>query len=547
MNFNIKIKILSLIFFLKTFFKVIIKIIWFLSLNLILLIFFSSIYIKKNHSSMTFYEILFNVISSANKTIENAIFYNIFTFIILPTILTSLIVLFINKSIGRNIINNKNLILTTKKTKNNKILNLFERNKDYILKFNILKKNYILILKRKVILLILVLINLIFISFCIIKSMNNLKIKEYLKSVSYTSLFFEKNYVNPKNVELTFPANKQNLIYIFVESFESTYFSKELGGNEEINLLKPITEITKNNINFSNGNNFGGAYPIYGTTYTTAGIVAQTLAVPLIANTLIINQKNSKTYSMKNFYGLGNILEKEGYKQIFLLGSDIKFGNRDNLMTSHGNYEIFDYESAKKENLIPKNFKEWWGYTDKKLFEIAKLKLKKIEKENKPFNFTILTTNTHFAGGFIEKNYKRKFKDKYSDAIYGFSILLKDFIEWCEKQKFYNNTTIVITGDHLSMDKDHFLNLNSNYNRTIYNLFINSKTNPEKIKNRIFTTFDMLPSTLSSMGVKIKGERLGLGTNLLSKEKTLAEKYGIDYMDQEIRKKSVYHRKLQNF
>ena len=52
---------------------------------------------------------------------------------------------------------------------------------------------------------------------------------------------------------------------------------------------------------------------------------------------------------------------------------------------------------------------------------------------------------------------------------------------------------------------------------------------------------DMYPTILASMGVQIEGERLGLGTNLFSGEKTLVEELGYDYVDKELRKKSDFY------
>ena len=49
--------------------------------------------------------------------------------------------------------------------------------------------------------------------------------------------------------------------------------------------------------------------------------------------------------------------------------------------------------------------------------------------------------------------------------------------------------------------------------------------------------------TVVAMGVKIEGNRLGLGTNLFSDEKTLAEQYGLEYIDQEFSKSSRFYKK----
>ena len=177
--------ILWLIIFLQMIFKFLIKIAWLLSLNLISLIFYFSLYVKKNYPSLSFYEILFNIILAETTTTKNIIFSKIVIYAIIPTALTGLIILLINENIRKNIIENKNLILSIKKNKNNKLINLIERNKDYILKFNLFKKIFTIKIRRKVISLALILANLSFISFCIITSIKNLKIEEYLKNLNF--------------------------------------------------------------------------------------------------------------------------------------------------------------------------------------------------------------------------------------------------------------------------------------------------------------------------------------------------------------------------
>lgn len=52
---------------------------------------------------------------------------------------------------------------------------------------------------------------------------------------------------------------------------------------------------------------------------------------------------------------------------------------------------------------------------------------------------------------------------------------------------------------------------------------------------------DLYPTTLASLGVKIDGDRLALGTNLFSNENTLIEKYGLEYVNNELKKTSKFY------
>ena len=122
------------------------------------------------------------------------------------------------------------------------------------------------------------------------------------------------------------------------------------------------------------------------------------------------------------------------------------------------------------------------------------------------------------------------------------SAQVEEFVQWLEQQPFYENTTIVITGDHLSMDKGYFnRNVDEDYVRRNYNCFINSAVDTDFDKNRQFSALDMFPTTLAAMGCTIEGNRLGLGVNLFSGEKTLIEIMGYEKFDRQISMSSDYY------
>ena len=79
-------------------------------------------------------------------------------------------------------------------------------------------------------------------------------------------------------------------------------------------------------------------------------------------------------------------------------------------------------------------------------------------------------------------------------------------------------------------------------NRTIYNTYINS-IDSDNNKNRVFTNLDIYPTTLGALGVNIEGDRLGLGTNMFSSRKTLAEEYGLNKFRRELNKNSKFYKK----
>lgn len=376
-----------------------------------------------------------------------------------------------------------------------------------------------------------------------------------IQEIGYADIkayFFEKTtiyedyFVDPSEVDLLFPEKKRNLIYIFVESLETTYLSKDLGGAQEENLLPNLSKLAQEKISFSQNSQIGGGLSVPGTGFTVGAMVGQTTGVPLkVMGAYAANDYGATSSYMPGVISLGDILEKEGYHQELFIGSDAGFAGRDKYFSQHGNYEIIDYNYAKEEEWIPKDYEEWWGYEDEKLFPFAKERLSEMAESEEPFNFTLLTADTHFPDGYMGANTPKIFKNQYSNVIHYTDTMLMDFIRWIQEQPFYDNTTIILTGDHLSMDTEFFADLDSGYQRTIFNLFLNTPyelvAESVNSKNREFCSLDLFPTTLAALGVEIEGNRLGLGTNLLSTKSTLIEDIGYETFTEELRKNSPFY------
>ena len=367
-----------------------------------------------------------------------------------------------------------------------------------------------------------------------------LEIFDYIKDQVTVSTLIQEEYVDPRNVDISFDNGKKNLIYIFLESMESSYTSYDNGGTQKDDLITELTKLADENISFSHTEKLGGAQAVSGTTWTMGAMVAHTSGLPLKLS-IDGNSYGKYTSFLPGAYTLGDILKENGYNQKLMIGSNASFGGRDNYFISHGEYEIYDVNTAIKEGKMTEEDKVWWGFEDKNLFDWAKDEILELANQDKPFNFTLLTVDTHFEDGYLSYGCETKYDDQYSNVIACGSKMVYEFVEWIKEQEFYDNTTIVLVGDHLTMDVNFFATLSPTYTRTIYNVFINSSITTENTNNRVFTTLDMFPSTLASIGVNVSSDRLGIGTNLFSNEKTLAEKYGIDVFHSELAKRSEFY------
>ncbi|MBR2834028.1 MAG: LTA synthase family protein [Bacilli bacterium] len=349
--------------------------------------------------------------------------------------------------------------------------------------------------------------------------------------------------MNPKTVKIKARNDKQNLIYIYVESLETSFFSYKNGGNFNQSVIPFLEELSNDDISFSRSDKYIGANSLNGTGWTTAGMVASTMGIPLKLG-VDANRKTTADF-LPGAYSLGEVLKDNGYKNYLFIGSSASFGQRDVLFKQHGDYKIYDYNTAKKDGWIKDDYYNWWGYEDNKLYKFAKDVLIDIADSSEPFNFTLLTADTHAQDGYVDEKCDRKYDETLLNSYNCADKMLSDFIIWLKKQDFYDKTTVVIVGDHYSMqgnmDKIFEVTDNDVFDRGIYNVFMNSKVDTKNDKNREFSTFDFFPTTLAAMGFNIEGDRLGLGTNLFSGKTTLIERDGVNQVNGELYKRSKFY------
>lgn len=366
-----------------------------------------------------------------------------------------------------------------------------------------------------------------------------LDIGDYMSGQSEISSFIDDNYVDPKEVTLTFPEKKRNLIYIFLESMETTYSDEDNGGAFGKDVIPELTEIAQENEDFSGKNNkLNGGYSMPGTTWTMGAMFAQTSGLPLKIS-ISANEMDTQDNFFPGITTIGDILSEAGYSQTLLLGSNATFGGRKLYFTEHGNYDIIDYNYAMEQGwLSTEEYPVWWGYDDQKLFEFAKNRLSELATQDEPFNLTMLTVDTHFEDGYVCDKCDDKLGDnQYANVMACSSKQVAEFVEWVQQQDFYENTTIVISGDHPTMDSDFCEDVDESYTRKVYTAYINGGK-AELSNARNYTTMDAFPTTLAAIGVEIEGNRLGLGTNLFSSEQTLTERFGIEKEEKESNKQS---------
>ena len=373
----------------------------------------------------------------------------------------------------------------------------------------------------------------------------DVELTDYLAGTLRPGMLYEDEYVDPNSVRITFPEEKRNLVYIMLESMETTYLSKELGGASDVTLIPELYVLAEENLNFSHNDGVGGFHATNGASWTIGSIVAQTAGIPLKTPAGIDDWQNG--YGKDGIFlpgavSITNILDDAGYHTTFLCGSDANFGGRKTYYQTHGTDEIYDIYTARRDGIVPDDYFVWWGMEDLHLFEYAKQELTEISQQTECFAFTMLTVDTHHIGGYQCAYCTDEYEETYEQSISCSSRQVMEFVEWLKQQPFWDNTTVVITGDHLSMDNGYFQrNVDEDYDRMVYNCILNAPITAANTKNREYCAVDLFPTTLAALGCTIEGNRLGLGTNLFSNIPTLAEKWGFDRFNSELSKSSDYY------
>lgn len=235
-------------------------------------------------------------------------------------------------------------------------------------------------------------------------------------------------------------------------------------------------------------------------------------------------------FDTPKIYSLGKAAQKNGYQNLFIKGADVTFSGTKNFLLNNGFLPENIYgeqELEKVLNFPPDDHNCIHGYSDKDVYETFKNKISSFNPD-KPFFAAMLTLELHVGS----RNYAQILKNNILN--------LNDFIVWFKEQSFYQNTTLIVVGDHNKMGNG------IKPGAKIYNAFFNL---PPELKNnlnlnRTFNQIDMFPTILEIMGFNLPERKAGLGTSLFSHEKTLAEKYSYEKQKEILSKKDSFYYRL---
>lgn len=301
---------------------------------------------------------------------------------------------------------------------------------------------------------------------------------------------------------------KLNLVYIYGESLERTYFDEQQfpGLAPELNALK------------SDSLDFSHTGQIPGMDYTIAGIVASQCGIPLFAPFEGNSSASMSSFFPKNIC-LGDILKASGYQNYFIQGADLRFAGKDIFLQSHGFEHMYGAQELKGMVADP-NYRNNWGFYDDTVLEEAYEKFIELSKAGKRFSLFTLTVDTHHPDGFISKTctrrgYSYEGKDNRSfGAVACSQQHIAALIEKIKASPYFRNTVIVVSSDHLAMNNTAYKYLTKQDRQNLF--FVIRGDKPQAgLKAVKRNTMDNGATVLDILG---GGNYIGLGRSSLSGE-----------------------------
>ena len=339
---------------------------------------------------------------------------------------------------------------------------------------------------------------------CVAVVVWQIRIIPYYYYQNTTGTLYEKYYKAPVITAADFPVQKRNLLLLYLESVENNFADASLYGK---NLLPRLSETARNNPQFD-GYNF-----LYGTNYTKAALVAGHCGIPYRSPTPTMETVNSH---LKNIRCLSDILADNGYETWFAKSADHSFAYTDIFYQLHSYRNIIDrtvLTAGMSPTEIEKNKSSYNGLSDKLLLNHISA-LFSTQKVREPFLMTVFTVDTHAPGTVLPYNCPKIFGD-IRDNILCTDNNVAEFITEFQKTPYWQNTTVVIVGDH-PMFKALQTQQRKKYRRGIYNVFLNLPDGLSYNPRKEFTALDLAPTYLELLGIKLPEHAFGLGRSLFS-------------------------------
>lgn len=307
---------------------------------------------------------------------------------------------------------------------------------------------------------------------------------------------FYKYYKKP---QIKQTSGAKNLVFIYAEGLERTYFNKKTFPN----LVPNLRKFEDQSISFRNITQ--DRY----SSYTMGGMVASQCGFPLVSPSHGNAMSEMDSY-LESATCLGDLLKRQNYYLSYMGGASLKFGGKGMFFRDHGFDEMKGLEQL-GDGIKNKNKNEW-GINDDVLFDKAYKKFTKLSEEKDRFGLFLLTLGTHHPSGHLSQSCRHEdynIDNPMLKAVKCSDKIISKFIKKIRKSDYSDDTTIVLASDHLSLPNKASDLLEQNKRRNLF--IINTPNKKSKKIDKPGGTLDIGTTILPYIGFE---GTISLGRNL---------------------------------
>lgn len=302
----------------------------------------------------------------------------------------------------------------------------------------------------------------------------------------------------------------KNVILIIVESFESFTIDSKINGKE---ITPCINRLLKNE------------KCLYASKVLPQIKDGRSSDIQVIINTGLLPINSCATcfrYPHNNYFSLAKALKNKGYNSHTFISNKPSFWNQGEMTKAYGYDDLYSQENLLQNDIVG------MGISDSSLFvQSARI----IKKFRQPFFTQMVTLSSHTP--FIIPENKIKLKLPKDSTIKLFDYLtsinyvdnaIGEFIENLKKEGLFNNSMIIITGDHNAFITKEY----EQFSKDKYGKDFTSKYGyvplivinaPKTFQyDNVIGQIDIYPTLIDLMNLT-DYNFMGLGTSLLNKKK----------------------------
>jgi lipoteichoic acid synthase len=318
----------------------------------------------------------------------------------------------------------------------------------------------------------------------------------------------------------------KNVIVVQLEAFQNFPVNLSLNGTE---LTPTLNKLAKDGYYFPHifqqigqGNTSDAEFMSNTSLYPTGTIAMST------------------GYGDRDIPSLPKLLEAQGYEADTFHVNDVTFWDRNKLYPALGFTHYFDKPFYKNDNFNA------LGASDEELYRVGLEKLTALKKQNKPFYAQFITLSSHHPFKIPEEKQNKALRDSltrsqlgdYLLAINYTDLALGGFIDGLKKAGLWENTVLVVYGDHFGLQpKDNTaeaiykaigIKYHPDISRFNIPLFIHvPNLNNGKVISQVGGQLDIMPTVANLLGISLKNQNfVHFGQDLMNITKNA---FGVRY------------------